>query len=150
MSGNLDHRPSKIVKKYLLDQNLGSEVTADDEWPIFVDNYPDGSDVEDNLICVYNTAGILQDRIQISGEHVELFGIQIRIRSTTEPIGYSKGKAIIENIDKTIKRTSVAISSSNYRINNANRTTDVLRLGPEKETNRRSFTINYSFSITQI
>ena len=87
--------------------------------------------------------------MQIDGEFKEDHGIQFLVRSTAEDIGWSKAKAIQENMDKTILRTSVTIETSVYLIHCMNRTSDVLSLGPEPETSRRKHSLNYLATITQ-
>ena len=153
MSGNLDHRPSKIVKKYLLDRTLGTEVTADDEWPIFTDHFNEGSDddnIDDNMLCVYNTGGAIQGHVQVIRQYQEQHGIMIMVRATSETTGWAKAKAIQEDLDKQVLRTGVVIGGSNYMLHAMHRTGDINRLGTESETRKRKFTINYLASITQV
>ena len=159
MSGDFTHRPSKVVKRALLDLSLGTEVSDDDEWPIFVDHFGDAGqvtaegetdDIDNNLICVFNTFGIIHDRIQVTSEFKEDHGIQILIRSSDEPVGYAKSKAIAEAMDKNVNRRIVSIESSVYMIHSMNRLSDINRIGPELETKRRVFTVNYTSTITQI
>ena len=149
MSGILQHRPSKVVKKLLLDKLLGSEVNGNDEWPIFVDMMPDGDDIDDNVLCVINTTGTIHDRLMYSGRYNEDHGIQLMVRATDEEIGYDKSKAICNSMDLDVRRTPVVLDGAHYVVHSVNRTSDVIRLGPEEETSRRRFSLNFLVTLTQ-
>jgi len=149
MSGNLDHMPAEIVEQLLKDLGLGTLVSEDDDWPIFVTSYPDGDDVDDNLIACYNTASNLQGRINFTGEYVEYHGIQIIVRSSTEDIGWAKSKAILQKLDTDVLNRSVSISSSTYNVQSLLRSGDVISLGPEPDNKRRRHSINYTIAVTQ-
>ena len=149
MSGNLDNMPAEIVEKLLSDLGLGSLVSADDDWPIFVTSYPDGDDVDDNLIACYNTASSMQGRINFTGEFVEYHGIQIIVRAATEDVGYAKAKAILQGLDTNVLNTTVTISTATYNVQSMLRTGDVISLGPEQDNKRRRHSINYTIAVTQ-
>ena len=58
--------------------------------------------------------------------------------------------AIKQKLDTIIEYTPVTIGASNYVVKNMNRTSDVLSLGPETETDRRQFAVNYLATLRQI
>lgn len=152
MSGNLDHSPARIVKQLLLDLTLGTEVTADDEWPVFLEMMPDAEDTDTvpaNVITVYTTAATMLDRHMVDGEYAEYHGIQFIIRSTNRSVGYAKAKAILESMDKSILRTNATIGASTYKVWCMNRSSDVIHLGAESETRRRRFSLNYTMTVEQ-
>lgn len=148
MSALLDHSPAKIIKQLLIGLSLGTEPISDDEWPIYKNNVPDGDDVEDNAIGVIDTAGLISERIQFNGRHVEKHGIQILVRAESESIGSAKSSAIARALDE-VYRLTVTIGLDVYVVHDINRTSDVIRLGPETETDRRRFSINCLSQIKQ-
>lgn len=149
MSGNLDHAPCKVIKKALLDFGLGTEVTADDEWPIFVNHLPDTEDMDDNALCVYDTEAVIHTREMPTSEYTEDHGIQVMVRATSRSVGYAKAKAILEALDKQVNRLAVTIGVSSYVVHSMNRTSDVAYVGVEPETERRLHSINYTTTLTQ-
>lgn len=158
MSGQLDHRPSKIIKQLLIDQTLGTDPLSDDDWPIFVDHLPDAvtqrsgssNNVPVNSICVFNPTGEVQARQQIDGDYAERHGILITVRAESQPIGWAKAHAIVRNMDTVINRTTVTISGSDYLVHDMDRQNDIASLGPRQETRDRVFNIDYLTIITPI
>jgi hypothetical protein len=99
-------------------------------------------DNPDNAICVYDTAGIREGRVQSTGESLSKPGWQIRVRSKGHPVGYARIQAIVSHLDGILQET-VAISGNSYIIQAVTQTSTVLALGQEPEGEKRNlFTLN--------
>lgn len=139
----LDHLPSDIIRELLYDLGLGDLYDSED-WPIFVENHPN---TPDQLICVYNTTGILNDCTSF-GDYSEHYGIQIKLRSTTETVGFYKANDISRTLD-ALTRTVVTLEGKDYLVHCCDRKGSVIPLGPEPgDQHRLLFTVNYVVPIT--
>lgn len=144
MSGSLTHSPAEIIRQLLVDLALG---TDDGTWPVKFATEPNSPD---NVITVYNTAGRSDGRVQNGGERQEHHGFQVRIRSTSEAVGYTRARLIAVALDESVLLTTVTVSSSTYLIQSISRTGDILSLGKNHpETNLNLFTINALASLRQ-
>ena len=144
MTGQLTHTPSEITLQVLLDLTLGTDWSADDDWPVTFNSMPDSPD---DFITVYDTAGQTDGRV-FGGEIQEHEGVQIRIRSAAATDGYAKISAIIAGLDAVLRRT-VNIDSSVYQVQCFNRTSTILSLGKDAENERRIHTVNYTVTVRQ-
>ena len=147
MSGNLTHPPAKIILQYLLDQALATQFDADSAWPVYLNYMPDGSDVVQNCLAVYDTSGVIDGRLQYDGVFQEGHGVQIKIRAIDDNTCRNKANTIRNNFDTVVLRKIVTVDGTDYLLQAINRTSDILRLGPRKETNSREYTLNLIASI---
>lgn len=144
MSGSLTHSPAEIIRQLLIDLGVG---TASGSWPVKFATEPDNPD---NVITVYNAAGRSSGRVQNGGERQEHHGFQVRVRSTSESVGYVKARVIAVALDENVLLTTVTVDSSTYRIQSISRTGDVISLGKNHPTtNLNLFTINALASLRQ-
>lgn len=140
MSGTLNHQPASIIRTLLVTLGLGTEPSASGSWPIFDTSEPD---TPDDVITMYDTAGRKQGRVMSNGELQETHGIQIRVRAANSVTGYAKARALAVAIDQSVLRATVTMGASEYLVQAISRTGDVLILGKESPTSRRSvYTIN--------
>lgn len=148
-SGTLEHSPADILGQLLVLMGVGTEPTDDLSWPVYVANEPD---LPDNCITVYDTAGRDDGRMQVSGERAEHHGVQVRIRSTTHPIGYLKAREVAVALDEDVYQEGVTFDSGeSYTVHSVSRTGDVLPLGKESPTSeRRLFTVNAVICLKQL
>lgn len=146
MSGPLNHSPARIVAQAIADLSLASFNAT--TWGLYVGMLPD---TPDEAICVFNTTGVIQGRIQFTGETIEMHGVQVRIRGRYEEKTYAKARAIAVALDTQIRRTLVTIGSDTYRIFSFNRTSSVIPLGADSPTTkRRSFAVNGIVSVRAV
>ncbi len=103
----------------------------------------------DNCITVYDTAWKDDGRSQIDGDSQGFFGIQVRVRSATHPIGYAKANAIKEEFLRGVALEDVIIGSNTYRVYSISKVGGVLVLG-KADAQRSIFTINALASIRNI
>jgi hypothetical protein len=133
--------PADIVRKWLTDAAI-----ADSDWPIYTARMPDKPD---NALTVYDTAGLLEPRFHNTGERVEHYGCQIKVRHIDYGPGFTKARAIADALD-ALYNQSVTWNTTNYIIRVATRTSPVLTLGPEKDgTLREQFTVNATLTIAE-
>ena len=145
MSGALTHSPADIVRTRLIELTLGTNPASNTAWPIFVSSEPD---TPDNCITIYDTLGRDQGRVMWTGERQEMHGIQVRIRSQTHALGYTKARAIAVALDESIESDLVTIDATDYCLHSITRTSDVLALGLQKPASRRYlFTVNALVSV---
>lgn len=149
--GPLDHSPADIIRKMLV--NLGLGVTPSysaagkyngSPWPVFAGGEPD---TPDSAITVYDTAGVDHGRLMVTGERPEHHGILIRVRSAAHTAGYAKARAIAVALDTDVSFEAATIGSTTYIVWAVTRTTDVLDIGKETNTNRDLFTVNAIVSL---
>jgi len=141
MAGSLAHSPADILRYSLIALGLGADPTAvSPTWPIYVGAEPN---VPDNVITLYDTEGRSDGRMNPTGERAEHHGIQVRVRAINHTTGYAKARAIAVALDESIVLTTVTISGTTYLIHAVSRTSDVIPLGKDVSTSKRSlFTIN--------
>lgn len=164
MSGTLADMPSTVIQYLLIDKGAGTRPSLNLTWPIFNDFLPDtrggeeiSDNLPDNLVTVLDTAGKIQGRIQVTGEMVEKYGIQILLRCLSSETELRNAKVKINQIkqilDTQVLNTSVTIpgTARQYQVNAITRTSPILSLGSEKPGSSRSlFSINAICSITQL
>lgn len=148
----IDHDPSDIFRQLLVDLGLGTLPEDDGAWPIFDQAEPESPD---NCITIFDTEGRTHGRIMATGQLVEHYGIQIRVRSNRRNDGKAKVRAIEYAVDRSIRLNTVSLAedtgtaTANYTVWSFNRTTQVLPLGFESPTSKRMlWTINGTLSVT--
>lgn len=142
----LAHPPSQIVRQLLIDLVVAGETTAD--WPAFYGREPAAPD---NCISVYTTQSTAQGRQMVDGKLVEKRGLQVRIRSATEKIGWTRADLIRGTLAGQLYRKVVHVDDASYLIHSADRIGDILNLGTESPTSIRSVhTLNFVAAIRQL
>lgn len=136
---NLLHSPADVVSRLLPALGVGTLPSASGDWPVHCDLEPA---TPDEVITVYDTAGRPAGRAQPTGETLEVFGILIRLRSRTFPVGYAKAQEVTAALDAQYQ-DDVVISGITYYVHAVNRAGSINRLGKEVATSKRSlFTVN--------
>lgn len=146
MSGQLEHTPSQIIRKLLIDLSLGSDHGAN--WPVQCEFQ---RDKPDKAIAVYETAGINLKRIMIDGEWHETYGIQIIVRSDELQLGREKASDVataldgvalqVVNVEDT-ESYGTATSTTGYTVHNVSRRSGPIPLN-DTTSNRKMYSINY-------
>ena len=144
MPGALTHSPADVVSRLLVDLGVGTDPADGSAWPIFAAGEPS---LPDNVITVFDTVGRQQGRTHFDGETQEHHGIQIRVRSSTHLVGFTKARAIAVVIDGQYQ-SQVVIGAISYVVHAITRSGDVNILGKEvPATKRNLFTINALVSL---
>ena len=147
MSGSLTHSPADIIGQLLIDLAIGTDSQSAD-WSVFIQSEPDEPD---ECITVYDTANVLQGRVQPTGETQEQHGIQIRVRAGTYPTGWAIANSICVKLDTQVNRDIVTIEGSTYNVHSVDRTSGPFHIGKDAPLGKREvFTINATASIRQV
>jgi len=107
MSGLIYNTPSQIIRQLMIDLSLGAD--GGTTWPVFVGQQPDAPD---DSIVVFDTAPKLDGRLMVSGEVVETYGIQIRVRARDQQTGQVKASLIADTLDKNSHLASITVEDS--------------------------------------
>jgi hypothetical protein len=147
VSQNLTHSPADVIRRLLIALGVGTDPDALGEWPIFASGEPA---VPDNCITLYDTAGAGGGRMMVNGELVSFDGIQARVRASTHPVGWKKADEIQTAFAMDVYNETVVLESVTYRVFSISRIGDVLALGKESPTSKRSlFTVNATVAMEQ-
>jgi hypothetical protein len=147
MSGSLAHSPAEIIGQLLIDLAIGTDSQSAD-WSVFIQSEPNDPD---ECITVYDTANVIQGRVQPTGETQEQHGIQIRVRAGTFPTGWAIANSICRKLDTEVNQDTVTIGATSYNVHSVDRTSGPFPLGKESPQSKRElFTINATASIRQI
>ena len=152
MSGALRHNPADIIRYFLIAKGVGVRPSAGGEWPVYADFIPDGPNIPDEVLCVFDTKPKTQGRIQVTGEVQEFYGINIQIRCKVPSEGKYLGSQIIPVLDTNKNITVTHPDTANtYLISAITRKSGVLGLGKESSGALRNlFSINAIASIRQV
>ena len=147
MSGALAHSPADILRYLLIDLGHGTLPSDGALWPIYESQEPN---LPDNVITTYNTTNVHQGRVMSDGEVQERYGIQIRVRATTELIAFVKSQAITISLDQDVYLKGVTINGSGYLVHAVSRISGPMSIGKETPDSKRDlFTINVTAAIRQ-
>jgi hypothetical protein len=143
----LVHSPADILRHALINLGVGP-LPPTTPWPIFASSEPD---VPDNCITVYDSLGNDDGRTMPNGTLQQHQGIQVRIRSLDHATGWTKSQQIRSILAEGIYYTGVLIGTTPYLIHSVNQIGNVLALGKEIPTSKRTiFVINAVISVRQI
>ena len=145
MPGALAHSPADVTRYVLIDDALGTLPEDKGSWPVHVRTEPNAPD---NVITVYGTSSRLFGREHAEGEMGVSYGIQVRVRSATYTVGSAKANAIAIAMDAVYQRV-IDISGTQYLVHAFTRTTDVLELGQDPNSQRQLFVINATVTLRQ-
>jgi hypothetical protein len=140
--------PERIVQQALINGSVGAIWSAPvtTNWRVFTfQENPEG----DQAIFVHGPAGILDGRNQRTGESVEHFGIQVKIRGKDPEVAKLKALEVQKFCTETLKMTDVAVSGHVYKIHAMTSTSGVIPLGQEEQNRRFWFSTNFTATITQ-
>jgi hypothetical protein len=142
--------PADVIRALLVELRLAvlprDWREGGDYWPAYASQEPNQPD---EVITVYDTAGILQGRIQLSGDTVEQSGIQIRVRANTRQAGYDKVKAIELAFATAVYKATLMLGDSTYTIHSLTQRSSILELGRDpNNSDRYLFTVNYTVSLS--
>lgn len=146
MPGLLRHSAATVIKYLLIDAGFGSASLSNTSWPIFVGSEPG---TPDEVITIYSR-NLYHKGKDHRGEVAELYGIDLRLRSSEYALGDYKILGIKDFLDK-VNNTQVNVPDStsvgefipaaSYRVINFSRnvssrgTAGYLHLGKERQQN---------------
>jgi len=145
----MTHPPSKVFQSYLIDEGIFIAPGDSGSWPAFISSTPESPD---QCGTIYDTAGTLDGIIQKTGEQIEHFGLQVRIRSSPNAYeaGWNKAREIYDQAGQ-VRQVAVTVDGADYVIRALTPTTTVTPLGVEEGTKRRElFTVNFIATISEV
>lgn len=146
------HSPAQIIQHLLISLNLGTDPADEDPWPVYAVNEKDSID---NLIVVYDTAGIDQGQEQPDGVRHQRYGIQLLVRASGHPVGYAKVYSLARSLDEGVYNNLVTISdaagTATYHVESLDRKEGPpLSIGGDTpKSKRRMFTLNLTAVINR-
>ncbi len=150
MPGLLAHSPADIIRTLLIELGLGtaSTIPVSTLWPVYATVEPSAPD---NVITVYNTSDMAFGRTNPDSERQDHYGFQIRVRGSTNPIGFAKANAIAVAMDGDVNLVTVILSGIYYCIHSVTRRGGVMDIGRDvPKTGRHLFTINCTSYLREV
>lgn len=128
----------------MLELALGSQISDNDDWPIFDTSMPNAPD---DCIVVTDTDSMMDGRTQVDGETQEHFGFQVKIRTKSPVLGYRKLMEVSNSFDSGVLRFPVDVGVNHYQIQSVSRRTGIIKMGKEPVSARHLWAINCTASI---
>jgi hypothetical protein len=147
MPGVLIHSPADVIAQMLVAGGVGTDPATNSLWPVYATSE---AVLPDNSITVYDTAGLDEGRDHSTLERAVHDGVQVRIRSTTPTVGFTKANVVALYLD-AVQSVGVNLDGHRYVVNNVSRTSGVIPLGKDGPLGKRNlFTINALVSLRKI
>jgi nitrate reductase gamma subunit len=149
MSLPLLHSPGDVTRWLLIAMGGGSDPTALPlgAWPIYAGSEPSNPD---EVLTVYDTTPRNDARIMHSGERVQHYGIQVRVRALDHATGHVKATALRTMMDENAYANAVTIAGTTYGVE-CFAECNLLILGRETgKTRRHLFTINAMVALQRL
>lgn len=147
----MNRSPSYVIRALLVAENAVAAPSTDarnQTWPCYTEAMPDGDSTASDAVAVYTLPGMKEGR-QMTGEVMERFACQIKVRAADYTTGWQKMAALIDILDDVYEDMVVVDTSYRYLLHAITRGV-ALALGPEIGVKRRFlFTVNFSFVITE-
>lgn len=138
----LAHSPADVLRHVLVGIGLGTEPpttpAAAQAWPVYAGAEPA---TPDNVVTLYDTAGVSDGRSMVDGELFQHYGVMVRVRAADHPTGWAKADAVRRALAREVRGRSATIDGKSYTAH-AVRIGQVLPNGPEPESRRSVFTLN--------
>ena len=118
------------------------------DWPCYISHMPDGDKVKHDALCIYDRPGVKDGRLMRTGEVLESFGVQIKVRSDDYRKGWAKISDVAKEIDGVFR---LGIDAGNYLyfVQGITRS-QIIPLGIEDGPKRRySFVFDCQFPVIE-
>ena len=135
MAAYLLNPPSEIIAYLLIANSLATQVDDNLAWPVAVG---DELNEPDDTITTYDTGTQSSGRDMHSGQQLEQYSVQIRVRSKLYTDGWIKANSIAKSMDEDVNVATVTIGSNIYRIQAFSRRGGILSLGRDYPAGQRS------------
>lgn len=146
MSGQLAHSPADVLRWAMISEELGTNPTSSQNWPIFCQQEPNNPDA---VITTFDTQGVKNARQHKIGRTFEHHGVSIKIRAADGPTSYAKARTICLALDYLTCPKTVTINSHAYAIYNVSRKGDAIPLGRLDNSSRFTHSINVLVALTE-
>ncbi len=147
---DIPHPPSRVLLQLLFDVAIVVDRREELKWQGFFQHLPpEGTYIGPDCVVINDEAGNLEGRSQTTGKAVSHEGWQVRIRSKDNAEGWTKARQILEQFESVL-RNQVSVDGTDYLIQAINRSTDVIPLGRDPETQRFNHTLNGTLTFRKI
>lgn len=145
---DLPHSPADVLRYAMVANGDVTDPTLGQSWPCYCSLEPP---TPDNCITTFDTDGTSQGRFQISGDQMEKYGVQIRIRSNSHGAGWSKGNSLVLALDQDLRSIVVTVGANSYCVQSVHRKTPLVELGKELGASKRHlWVINCTVTLSKI
>lgn len=127
-----------IAEGLLADPDVGGD------WPLYENALPDDDSVEESLVGIFDTAGILHGR-SMQGVQYQHHGFQLRFRCVDSIVGYNKAQEVIAALLLMHNELIEIGSGESYRIASFTQTSDIVPIQLD-EKQRTHYTVNFVFA----
>lgn len=145
--------PAHVVAQYLRDAGVGTQPTAGEEWPVYVNNLPVSPD---NCLVVYDTNApkTVYQHGNYEGDH----GVQVSVRAVNHQAGWVQARRVLQSLVSAYRvgvsvpapPTAEGTGTVHYLLHCASNVGSILRLGKEAPTSKRDmFSINLTVTLHQ-
>jgi hypothetical protein len=145
-----DYSPADVLAKLLIDVGLATGRTTSGgdagAWPVTA-----GSELDspDSVITIYDTEGVGGVRDFITGKPDGPEGFQVRVRSSTRRLAWSKAKAIYDYLAETLYRRGVNLEEDRYYlVHSCDLFGNIVDLGKDASSRRSIVVFNAVVNIT--
>lgn len=106
----------------------------------------------DRAIAVANTSPVLDGSLARTGEVIEHYGIQVKIREKAEghDAGHVKGLAIQKALTETLKRATVVVDGKTFILQKFTLTAGLTFVGMEENNRRPWWVINGTITTAEV
>lgn len=137
--------PASVLRKLLIDASLAPD-SISQIWAPFVSQLPNDPDTS---MALYDTAPLLQGRIMRTGEQIEKYGVQVRLRSSVYGTVFSKAESIRDYFDALLPVVLVSLpGAESWSIKNISRTSGILTTGIEVDGDRKRHNLTINVLLT--
>lgn len=145
----LSHSPADIVRRLLILLGAGVSPSNGAVWPIYASSEPGAPD---DVVTVYDTAGVEDGRAMTDGELFRHFGFQVRVRSIDHPSGWSKASEVQDLLARSTYDLVVTMpDDTRYLVHCVSHIGEVIALGKEVPSSKRNlFTVNATVTLTTL
>lgn len=133
------HSPADIIRRLIIALGLGTDPSSNLAWPAYAPVEPANPD---NILAVTTTTGRDLGRDMVTSTRLEMYGVQVMVRSSTEAVGYPKASAVADALDQ-LSWDSVTLDGTAYTCKHLIRSSGPLSLGYEANSRRWRSSINF-------
>ena len=141
--------PSAILADYCIGTLGVFTAVGGTTWPLYHSCLPDGPNVLDNIVAIYDTSGYLQGK-NMRRVLDQRYGIQFMLRSIDYDTGYQKLASVLETFE-AVHNADVVLGSQTFQIGNISQASAIGVLGIEPTTKQRYlFSANLLITLKEI
>jgi hypothetical protein len=145
----MNHTPAYILRQYLVSQGLLSLPSAGGSWPAWVSFLPDGPDVPDEALALYDGPPFVDAREMRAHLVIQHPGILFRLRGRDYAGGWLKLYDILLALAQVV-RVTVVIGASSYLLQSVDILSGVVATGRDSDTQRNEFEMTVNVTVSQL